>query len=1135
MTALSSTLIYSSLSLTSFPDVPGSTQYLLRFGITGAAYAPNGPGTAYNINIPGAGRGDVLFLRNTDYVQFDTNGLLTGITTFDIRINTDTSGDGGTTFNVLKGSNTNYQLFYAVNGFSYSVGDVLDPVSIGITLGPQPGGPFTANLRATPTSFNRYTLSVTGAKYDGYDIPNSKVALPNAAALFLYQQTSGQTGVTSGPTASIQGTIITGMNYAGNGAFNAGGPGFIVPPNPITWDSSVNDNNKLYFTYTNNFNLGVPVTEFASNYLAAVPIILPLNNSPTTYTSSPAGITANIYNINYNFTGLTGGQILVRNTQSGTTAISNIIRNPITNLYYAPYFFSPVGATAIIEPGSYYQYINPANPSQLSGATFAIPSHVIGPEGITGTLDVNYRHSRTKTVLTLDNFDYFDGDKNSIFTVLGNTGQIYLTNRYSGNTGTLYSGITGIPFTGATASITYSNRGPYIVEFPDLGPTGATTIPYQLSTFAYNNGSGSLKSSKITIPVTFSALSAVPELINAAEIEKSISASVLYFKFNQFDYLNDYAYSIFGPSSVTGGTISLLNGSTTGPVIGSTAYQYSLGSNYNYVISATGTFSTTSITDTYLRFTPNGSTAYKTASKTVLFNPSPASEAFLGTIVPINLEPLPARFRLTNFDYIDSFGYSIFNSSRYASNPHIGSVELLDSNGIVVGSNSFTGSPTTQTFDFSIHETGPYTNYFVRFNDSTLNLVRTSIKRLMSTAGATGIIPYQELNAQGGTAFGYTGPADLQFPYVFTANAAQVTEITVLGELTKPLNFDQKIVLNVPRDELQRMLVYDSAWSGGQYGTGASGTGGFSGFSGTTHQNASGFTGPNVGLFLQYVLSKVNVLIPGGFTGHNGVSGQSDRLGGLDILFSDPIIRNYQTLGNSGQTGNPWGVTGGFTGYFTDDAGVTGPQISKYMDENNITGAGATFSSQSLLNFIPVEAIRSIRQAGLQIDKVSDIVRNVDTTMPIYVDPLRNLFEQSVAYSRVTDSNIYPLSIVPPGLTGPTSPWTTAAKIYGVDFNNGDSLTFYIRYAMGAVRRYGIDPTVVGGLDPIWQNAPAITLTFNGKTFDIPIGSSSAYSGLTGGGTTGGSDADTELSTGGQLRTLAVQLLASPNKSNFDY
>ena len=1108
---LSDTLGYSSLSLTSFPNVPGSTQQLLRFGITGASYTPSNPASRYNINIPGGGRGDILFLRNTDNGTFDPINGLGGSTTFDIRINTNSSGDGGVTFNVLKGSNTNYGLYYAPNYNLYVNGDVTNIIPVSILLGPQPGGQFTANIAISNlTSTNSLVYAISNAKYDGFNIPNSKAS---NAAVQIYERTSGETGVTSGRINDIEGiTLLYGAFYLGNGQFNASDVN--IPGNTgFLWDRTYKDPNKLYIKYFNT-QLGANSLDPASNYLSLPPIILPLNNSPTTFTASSAGITANIFNINYGLVGITAGKILVTNAQAGTTGISNIIQNPITNTYYAPYFFSPVSGTPIVEPGSYYQYINPTNLNQLSGATFSIPSRVLVPEGITGTLSVGALHSRTGMVVTLDNFDYTNSDQSSIFTDLGHTGQIYLTNQYTGNTGSL----SGLP-------ILYTSRGPYTIQFPQLGPTGATSIPFKLS--VYDGSIQSLKASNITIPLSFPALTTVPESLIATENDKIVNSSAIYLKFNNFDYLDEYSYSIFGPSGITGGTLSLLNGSSTGPVIGSTAYKYSLGSNYNYVISATGTFSSTATTETYLRFTPNGSSNYRTANKRIFFTPTPASESFIGDFTLFQATSNSLSFTLTNFNYLDFRGESVFNGPSYVSNPRVGRIELSSPTGTVLQSITFTGSPINQSFQFSINAPGPYSEYFLSFYDTTINFRRSSIKKIMQP----GITPYPDPNAEGATAFGYTGPAELQFPYIFTANAAEVTEITVLGELTKPLNFDQKIVLNIPRNELQRMLVYDSAWSGGQYGTGST----FPGLSGITHQNNSGFTGPNIGLFLKYVLSQVNVLIPGGFTGHNGVSGQSDRLGGLDILFSDPIIRNYQTLGNSGQTGNPWGATAGLTGYFTDDAGVTGPQISKYMSDNNISGAGATFSSQSLLNFIPVEAIRSITQAGLQIDKVSSVVRNVDTTMPIYVDPLRNLFEQSVAYSRVTDSNIYPISIVPSALTGSNSPWTTAAKIYGVDFNDGDSLTFYIRYAMGAVRRYGIDSTLVGGLDPIWQNAPSITLTFNGKKFDIPIGSSSAYSGLTGGGTTGGSDADTELSTGGQLRTLAVQLLASPNKSNFDY
>ena len=960
-----------------------------------------------------------------------------------------------------------------------------------------------------------------------YQVPSGLTALPNnypvgptgvQSSNWQLYSGNGYTRVSatmSGDRTTIQGTtlgIIT--EFSNNNAFNT------ISGYTLSWDPNFDELYMIYYQGLSGF------TQSTYNFLSVLPFSLPLNNTETIFRSSTAGVTANIYNINYNFGGVTSGQILVTDQQAGTTSIRDIVKNPNFDLYYAPYFFTAIGGTSIVEPGSYYQYVNPLNGGYFSGATFSIPAHVRSSEGITGQIVVSQYNKRQKIVLDLTEFDYFDSDRNSIFNSVdanGHTGQIYLVSQNSGNTATLYSGLTGIPFSGSTASITY-NGPSYIAEFPDLGPTGITTIPYKLS--FYDNTTQSLRTSNTTIPVQFTGLVSTNESLNAVEEETVLTTSKIYLKFDQFDYLNAYTTSIFGPGGITGGTISLVNGTTLGTLIGSTAYNYSLGSTYNYIISATGTFSSTQLKQTYLRFAPNGTTSYNTAYKSIVFDPN---ETFIGNFANFNQTSTSLSFSLTGFNYLDSSGLSIFNSSWYASNPHIGSIELCNPSGIVLQSISFTGSPTNQSFQFSINAQGPFNTYFLRFNDSTINSIRTSIKYIV--------------NMSSGTTFGFTGPAALQFPYVFNANAAETTEIIVLGELTRPLDFDQKIVLNVPRSELQRMLVYDSAWSGGQYGTGASGGGGFSGLSGSTHQTASGFTGPNVGLFLKYVLSQVNVVIPGGFTGHNGVSGQSDRLGGLDILFSDTIIRNYQTLGNSGQTGNPWGVTGGLTGYFTDDSGVSGPQISKYMSDNNISGVGATFSSQSLLNFIPVEAIRSITQLGFRIDKVGDVLSDVDTTLPIYVDPLRNLFEQSVAYQRVTDTVSYPTSIVPSSLrvrfspdgTTLATPWTTDAKIYGVDFVDGDSLTFYIKYAMGAVRRYGIDPSVVAGLDPIWQTAPSVKLTFNGKSFDIPIGSSSAYSGLTGSGSTGGSDADTELSTNGRIRTLAVQLLASPNKSNFDY
>ena len=73
-------------------------------------------------------------------------------------------------------------------------------------------------------------------------------------------------------------------------------------------------------------------------------------------------------------------------------------------------------------------------------------------------------------------------------------------------------------------------------------------------------------------------------------------------------------------------------------------------------------------------------------------------------------------------------------------------------------------------------------------------------------------------------------------------------------------------------------------------------------------------------------------------------------------------------------------------------------------------------------------------------------------------------------------------------------------------------------------------------MGPQWRNAPSIKLTFQGKSFDIPIGLTDPNSGLVRDGGTGAtSDQDTEFSNSNIEYTLAVQLLASPNKSNFDY
>jgi hypothetical protein len=970
-----------------------------------------------------------------------------------------------------------------------------------------------------------------------YQVKAGSTALPNDYPLGptgvtsskwqLYSSSgySAITGTTSGDRTTIQGTTLGSITpFSNNNAFNT------ISGYTLAWDASLDNLYMIYYQGASGF------TGPSYNFLSVSPFNLPLNNSPTIFRSSTAGVTANIYNINYNFGGVTSGQILVTDDQAGTTSIRNILKNPTSDLYYSPYFFAATGGTSIVEPGSYYQYVNPLDSDIVSGATFGIPGHVplLQDQGITGQLVVSQYNRRQKIVLDLSQFNYFDKDRNSIFNSIdkiGNTGQIYIVSQNSGNTGTLYSGLTGIPSRGSTASITY-NGPAYSVEFPDLGPTGLTSISYRMS--FYDSTEQSLRTSNVIIPIQFTGILTTDEFLFANVEDNILTESNIYLKISDFDYFDENTDSIFGPSGVTSGTLSLLDGTTLGSVIGSTLYEYSLGSTYNYSISATGTFSSTGPIQTYLRFTSDGSTSYNTSYKSIIFN---TTETFLGGIFQYRVTKTTLNFTLINFDYLDSSGLSIFNNQRYASNPRAGFIELCDKDGVVKESVAYVQG--TSSYTFSTSGSGEFSKYFLRFNDSNANFVRSATKENFST----GIIEYTDDYADGGTAFGYTGPVDLQFPYLFSGFGGESTEIIVLGELTQPLAADQTIVMNVPKEELQRMIVYDSAWLGGQYGTGASGGGAFDGLSGSTAQTGSGFTGPNVGLFLHYVLSQVNVTY--GFTGHNGTYQESDRLGGLDILFSGITLNNYQTLGNSGQTGNPWGVSGGTAGFFKDDLSpMPSNQLKKYMDDIGVPIAGASYSSESLLNFIPVEAIRSITQKGISIDRVSDIIQDVDTTMPVFVNPLRNLFEQSVAYGRANDTIEVDLADIPsaivnriaPNGTPINTPWTLASHIYGISFADNDTLTFYIKYSLGSARRYGIDPTVVAGLGPQWQNAPSIKLTFQGRSFDIPIGITDPQSGLIRDGGTGiGSDQDSEFADSNVDYTLGIQLIASPNKSNFDY
>jgi len=990
-----------------------------------------------------------------------------------------------------------------------------------------------------------------------YQVKQGYIASPNDYPLGPTGLTSNKwqlinylttvSGLTSGTSGTIFGNpigAIRGFDINGNGSCN-------INYN-LGFDTSLDDLYMLYY-------MGITGAVNPSyNFVSVSPFKLPMRstNGLTTFQSSSAGTTASIFGIGYNYTGVTSGSasspnsIYITDMQGATSVQVPIIKRPDSNNYYAQYFFAATGPTAMVLPGSYYQYVKPSEVAGnavrrgrvlhaaggagpiLSGATAAIPEHYLIPEVIYGNVVKDSLSTNKKTVLDLTSFNYTDADGNSIFGSSGASGYIYLVSGASGTIGTVYSGPTGIPSNSITG-VPYKNSGPYMIEFSDPVPYPPAVLSYILS--YYDSNLGIVRQGVTSYNITVGKR-VFPESLKLYMQEGLLTQNSVYIRINKFDYLDILQDSIF--SNGLTGDILLLPDYASNTVINSTPFISPQNDLQEYILQASGTFDTTQSATFYVGFKSAGSTSINTSRIPITITPSleTLKGSFLNYSVLNNSNNYNSlSFTLINFDYLDSYGHSIFYDSNYSANPHTGKLQLYSSTGVLKQEIPFVYG-AHNGYRFSISALGSFDGYYIKFSDSGLNYTRQS--QLIVTS--SGLKKTSTHFAEGGTGFSYTGPAALQFPYVFDAAAADITQVVVLGELTAPIAFDQKVVLNVPASELQRMLVYDSGWNGGQYGLGGAANG-FNGLSGTTSQFSNGFTGPNVGLFLNYVLSQVNV-VGSGFTGHNGVFEQSDRLGGLDLLFSSSSLQNYQTIGNSGNTGNPWGLTTGSTGIFSDDIGVSGPQILKFMEDNNISGAGATFSSQSLLNFIPVEAIRSITQTGFQVDQLSNtskstgVIQDIDTTMPLFVAPLQNLFEQSVAYGRVDNTIVIPVSNVPPTLnTAVGSPWKVASHIYGVDFVDGDSLTFYIKYVVGAARRYGIDPSVVGGLGSEWTHLPALTLTFNGKSFDIPIGRTDPSSGLYGSGTTGGTDHDTELSNNSVLYTLAVQLLASSNVSNFDY
>jgi hypothetical protein len=271
----------------------------------------------------------------------------------------------------------------------------------------------------------------------------------------------------------------------------------------------------------------------------------------------------------------------------------------------------------------------------------------------------------------------------------------------------------------------------------------------------------------------------------------------------------------------------------------------------------------------------------------------------------------------------------------------------------------------------------------------------------------------------------------LKFTHVYTGVGAQTTDVTVLGEVVGGIPIDELITVNVPIATMNKLIMYKSSWP--------------IGFDPLTATGNNVQPSPNVGLALAKILGSKIVSLTEKYT-----------------LTSSPSGTN-------------------------DDAGRLAQSVKYYFDNNTFT-----LGNSSTLSSIPEEAIKSINVTALTITALDTVLVDIETRVgdTIYTPALKDLFEQAVAYNRVgitgttINSNDIPTSFVNVKHNS-VNDW----PVYGVTFQESDTMMLFVKYTIGKVRRYGIDPTVVNGLDPAFTVSPVLTLTFGGRTFDIPIGS----------------------------------------------
>jgi hypothetical protein len=1064
-----------------------STGYIVDFTVSGVtyndSYLDTVSGDPYLVGDPtqfypeGFSAGVLKLIDTSLYTPGST--LIDFFYASGVTINTDGTGSATATFDVPYKTSYQFQLLYQTYYGTYNslpgnlVSDIINPYNVSFAPPSYgPNGLFGVDTTTvTPVAATYASISIVGARYNG--------ELLGSTGSIVFYQNQGSSGTTIGGNRSdaVGITLNTISNFL-NGAKTAT---INYPPGP-TFDTSQGD---YYMVYDVNSSFG------SSNYVNVSAIDLPVDASTSYDTVSNPGVTlVTLTNLTYNFRSLNPGDtvgISIAGSPAGTPPTIRSV-SPARSVTFA-------AINARRSSGVYYSSAT----SGLSRLSYLTPAYTGSPEALVATQRTvsNIPNAQPNDGIQVTfGFDYLNTDGLSIFST-GSTGIIQLR----GNNAAA----------GFSQDIPVSSAGNYVAVL-DRNLTSAAGIA-TLDISFYDLVTGSLRTATNSISPSWRGLQTRPEKMLGSARGFIQTGETFTYTIGPFDYKDTYNYSLFAPNYIQR---SPSTGVTYAPYVFDTQYAVQGGTfiNIGPNIGAVYNFGVTANYPFFPGSTITGGDGANTFT----------GKVFLSTLSNVFVEATTFSSPSVSSNWGLTGSYAVYNGTT-------GTINIIQSPNITLASFPYEYGTTTYTGISNRGVSGsagsaPGITYGVYFVDSTG--IRSSFLPMliqnMATAGPSGNTGYGPNGNPGATGVTYingggTG-AVLQFGYVYDANAGTTAQYQVLGELVGPLPYDYGVSINVPANDMSRMLIYQSAWNILDEATGYTLQGYLGGGagSGTTagvtlidpltgeQYSTAGSTawyGPHIAFLLGSVLDNIQL-----YDVDTSSYSSKQRLTNVDSFLSTT------------------GATSG-TATFPDDGGRQLPPVGKVYGGKSFVGATA-----GVLSFLPSESIASVTNTGFEITDLKSLFVDIDTrtgATASYVPALHNIFEQAVAFNKVGDSvpvdvsNLGFSSSVNGGVTGGNpniaAAWNNGLNIYGVTFAPGDTATLYVKYEMNKVRQFQVSPWVTIGLDPsVFSVGQVLSINVGGSSISLPL-----------------NDWHTEK-TDAQYVTYAVNLVATERTtaSNFD-